>query len=119
MAQIPDATELERLGLYDPSAPDAEDRLRLLGHVFELGASVEQAVLASRAGGLGSLSLDLSIRPPGEAHGLDDFADESGLDPGAVRRLWLALGLPVSGPVPIKVTPDAVTASVPAAARRS
>jgi class 3 adenylate cyclase len=84
--------------------------LRLLGHVFELGASVEQAVLASRVGGLGSLSLDLSIRPPGEAYGLDDFADQSGLDPGAVRRLWLALGLPASGPIPLQVTPDAAEA---------
>ncbi|HEY3703223.1 MAG TPA: adenylate/guanylate cyclase domain-containing protein [Acidimicrobiales bacterium] len=110
MAEIPDEAELQRLGLYDPSAPYPEDRLRLLGHVFELGASVEQAVRASRIGGLGSLSLDLSIRPPGEAYGLDDFAELSGLDPRAVRRLWLALGLPVSGPIPLEVTPDAAEA---------
>jgi class 3 adenylate cyclase len=110
VAQIPDATELERLGLYDPSAPNAEDRLRLLGHIFELGASVEQAVRASRIGGLGSLSLDLSIRPPGETHGLDDFAQRSGLDSMLVRRLWRALGLPASGPVPLEVTPDAAEA---------
>ncbi len=110
MAQIPDEAELERLGLYDPSAPNAEDRLRLLGQLFELGASVEQAVGASRVGGLGSLSLDLSIRPPGEAYQLDEFAQLSGLDPRAVRRLWLTLGLPVSGPTPPEVTPDVADA---------
>jgi adenylate cyclase len=110
VAHAPDETELERLGLYDPSAPNAEDRLRLLGQVFELGASVEEAVRASGVGGLGSLSLDLSIRPPGETYGLDEFAEQSGLDPVLVRRLWLALGLPASGPIPLEVTPDAAEA---------
>jgi class 3 adenylate cyclase len=110
MAEAPDETELERLGLYDPVAPDAQDRLRLLGRIFELGASADLAVRASRVFGLGSLSLDLSIRPPGESYGVDEFARTSGLDPALIRELWLALGLPVSGPVPIEVTPDAAGA---------
>ena len=110
MARAPDETELERLGLYDPSAPDAEDRLRLLVRIFELGASVEEVVQASRLGGLGSLSLDLSIRPPGETYSLDDFARTSGLDPVLVGQMWLALGLPASGAIPLEVTPDAAAA---------
>jgi class 3 adenylate cyclase len=110
VAKAPDETELERLGLYDPSAPDAQDRLRLLGRIFELGASPEEAVRASHIFGLGSLSLDLSIRSPGETYGLDDFAEMSGLGPAVVRRFWLALGLPASGPVPLDVTPDAAGA---------
>ncbi|HEY1635774.1 MAG TPA: adenylate/guanylate cyclase domain-containing protein [Acidimicrobiales bacterium] len=110
MPHSPDVTELERLGVYDPSAPDAEDRLRLIGRLFELGATTEEVVRAARLAGLGSLSLDLSIRPPGEAFGFDDFANRSGLDPVLVRRLWLALGLPASGPMPLEVTPDAAEA---------
>lgn len=110
MAEIPSETELQRLGLYDPSAPDADDRLRLLGRIFELGASVEEAVRASRLAGLGSLSLDLSIRPAGEAYELDDFAEMSGLEPDLVRRLWRALGLPHAGSIPLKVTADAAEA---------
>jgi class 3 adenylate cyclase len=110
VAQIPDADELEQLGLYDPSAPDAEDRLRLLGRLFELGANSDQVVRAARLAGLGALSLELSIRPPGQGFSLDEFADASGLDPPLVRRLWLALGLPASGPIPLEVTPDAAEA---------
>ena len=110
MPEAPDEEELERLGLYDPSAEDAEDRLRLLRRIFELGASADLVGRASRVFGLGSLSLDLSIRPPGEAYGLDEFARTSGLDPVLVRDLWLALGLPASGPVPLEVTPDAAQA---------
>jgi class 3 adenylate cyclase len=110
MAEVPDEQELERLGLYDPSGEDAEDRLRLLTRIFELGASADLVMRASRVFGLGSLSLDLSIRPPGAAYHLDEFVRASGLDPLLVRDLWLALGLPTSGPVPLEVTPDAAEA---------
>jgi len=51
--------ELTSLGLYDPAAPDAADRLELLRHVRSLGATTEQ-IAASRS--LGDLSLDLSLR---------------------------------------------------------
>lgn len=109
MADEPDDAELERLGLYDPSAPDADDRRRLLRRLFELGASTEE-IEAAGVAGLGSLSLDLSIRPSGPTYGLDDFAESSGLDPDLVRRFWLALGLPAAGSIPLKVTPDAAEA---------
>jgi adenylate cyclase len=109
MADEPDEAELERLGLYDSSAPDADDRLRLLRRLFELGANIEE-VQAAGVAGLGSLSLDLSIRPSGPTYELDDFAESSGVDPELVRRFWLALGLPTSGSIPLKVTPDAADA---------
>ena len=105
----PDEAELERLGFYDPSAPDADDRLRLLRRLFELGASIED-IHAAGVAGLGSLSLDLSIRPSGPTYALDDFAESSGLDADLVRRFWLALGLPASGRTPLRVTPDAAEA---------
>jgi len=104
----PSKVELERLGLYDPKARDAEDRLRLLTLMLELGATTEEMLEADRTGRLGDLALDLSIRPPGATLDLDAFAEGSGLDPDLVRRLWRALGLPPSGPV--RVTPDAAAA---------
>ena len=107
---MPDIDELQRLGVYDPSAPDADDRLRLLTRLYEIGASTDDIVRAGRLGGLGSLSLDLHIRPEGPTVELDDFIATSGLDGDLVRRLWLALGLPDGGDIPLKVTPDAAGA---------
>jgi class 3 adenylate cyclase len=50
------------------------------------------------------------MRPPGETLDLDQFVEHSGLDPNLVRRLWRAFGLPESGPLPLRVTPDAAGA---------
>ena len=105
---VPDDAELERLGLYDPRAPDADDRLRIVKLLFELGGTVEEVTEAVRSFQWGDLALDLSIRPPGETLDLDDYAESSGFDPDLVRQVWQALGLPGSGPV--RVTPDAATA---------
>src|SRR5437588_265739 len=110
MPEVPDEANLQRLGLYDPEAPGAEDWLKLVHHIFEMGATREEAVAAAAIGGLGSLSLDLATRPPGETADLGTFAARSGSDPELIRRLWRALGLPESGPVPLGVTPDAAHA---------
>lgn len=110
MAERPDDSELARLGLYDPSAPDGPDRLRLLTRAFELGATLDEVVRSAR-GGANSLILDLIMRPPGETQDLAVFADASGIDPEFVRRLWLAFGLPDDDAgVPVRVTPDAAEA---------
>jgi hypothetical protein len=110
MGERPDEAGLERLGLYDPTATDAADQLRLLTRAFELGATVDEVVRATRVFGLGPLMLDLAMRPAGQTRDLDAFAEQSGLDPNLVRRLWLALGLPDSETVPVRVTPDAAEA---------
>jgi adenylate cyclase len=110
VGERPDEAELERLGLYDPAASGAADKLRLLTRVFELGASLDEVVRADRLSGLGSLMLDLGMRPAGETQELDAFAERSDLDSDLVYRLWLALGLPESGSVPVSVTPDAAEA---------
>ena len=100
MGERPDEAELERLGVYDPEAPDAAEQLTLLTRAFEMGATVDEVVRATHVLGLGPLMLDLVMRPPGETQRLAEFAEGSGLDPDLVRRLWLALGLPESKPVP-------------------
>jgi class 3 adenylate cyclase len=103
----PDDAELERLGLYDPNAPNAKDLVAVLRQVFALGATVEEVTQAAPFR-LGDLALDLAMRPPGETLDLDDFVDSCGADALVVRRLWAAFGLPASGPV--RVTPDAAGA---------
>ena len=106
----PDDVELERLGLYDPTSPDAPERLRLLTRAFELGATLDEIVRAERRGA-NSLILDLVMRPPGETQDLSTFAEQSGIDPEFVRRVWLAFGLPDDDTgVPLRVTPDAAEA---------
>lgn len=51
--------ELTSLGVFDPSAPDADDRLVLLRYVLARGATIEQ-IAAMRS--LGDLALDLHLR---------------------------------------------------------
>ena len=103
MTDVPDEAELQRLGLYDPNAPGADDLLKVVRLAFELGATPAEAVEAARVGTLGDLALDLAMRPPGLTQDLDTFADASD-DPDLVRQMWRALGLPEDGPV--RVTPD-------------
>ena len=110
MADAPDPAELERLGVYDPAAPGAADRLHLLIRAFELGATVDEVVGAVRAMGIGSLILDLTMRPPGTTQRFGEFVEHSELDSDLVRRLWLAFGLPASEHVSVRVTPDAAEA---------
>ena len=108
MSEQPDEAELERLGLYDPKAEDAEDRLRLLVLLFDVGATVDEVVEADRTLRLTDLALDLAMRPAGKTEDLESFVATSDLDPDLLRQLWSAFGLPSSGPV--RVTPDAASA---------
>jgi class 3 adenylate cyclase len=108
VTEQPDEAELERLGLYDPKAADAEDRLRSLRLLLELGGSVDEIAEAYSTARETDLALDLAMRPPGETQDLDAFVASSDLEPSMLRQLWSAFGLPASGPVP--VTPDAAAA---------
>jgi adenylate cyclase len=110
VGERPDEAELERLGLYDPAASGAPDKLRLLTRAFELGATLDEVVRANGLSGLGSLMLDLAMRPAGVTQELGTFAERSELDSDLVHRLWLALGLPESDILPVRVTSDAAEA---------
>ncbi len=107
VSDAPDEADLERLGLYDPGAPDAVDQLAVLRRLFELGATVDEVRRAAPYK-LGDLALDLAMRPPGETLDLEEFVDRSDFDPSLIRRLWAAFGLPAEGPV--RVTPDVAEA---------
>ena len=60
----PSEEELERLGLYDPSAADARDRLLLIRYAVSRGASLEDV---AQAPNLGELALDMTLRARGRS----------------------------------------------------
>jgi adenylate cyclase len=86
----PDADELERLGLYDPAAPDAADRLELVELALQRGATLEDV---AKAPNLGELVLDMTLRPRGPLP-LREVAAAAGLDWPTTVRLMTAAGLP-------------------------
>jgi class 3 adenylate cyclase len=94
----------------DPRDAYASQEERLLRKVRELGATEEEVQAAAAHMTLGPLALDLSTRAPGPTYDLDEFAERSSLDADLVRRMWVALGLPLAAPVPIRVTPQAAEA---------
>jgi adenylate cyclase len=86
----PAADELERLGLYDPAAPDAAERLELIQLALQRGATLDDV---ARAPNLGELVLDVTLRPRGPLP-LRAVAEEAGLDWPTTVRLMTAAGLP-------------------------
>ena len=94
--RLPEAEELERLGLYDPGATDASDRLELIRYVMARGATVGD-VAASK--NLGELALDMNLRPRLETT-LGEVVQASGLEWSKAQRLLTALGLSIDPDVP-------------------
>jgi adenylate cyclase len=90
-----DAAEYEARGLYDPSAPGADDRLALLNWLVEQGISIDQIVDAHERDHLTGLAGDLALRP-GRRFTLAEVAEGSGLTADQVRRLTLTIGRPVT-----------------------
>jgi adenylate cyclase len=87
----PTVEELGDLGLYDPAAPGAADRLELLRYVLARGATVDQ-IAQSRS--LGDLALDLNLRTAPWFE-LAQVVTEAGLEWDNAERLLTALGFPV------------------------
>jgi len=85
---VPDADALERLGLYDPGAPDAADRLELIDYLMTLGATVEDVATAPNLGGL---ALDFNLRPRGPLT-LGEVMAETGIEWATAQRLMTAIG---------------------------
>jgi hypothetical protein len=84
-----DVAELERLGVYDPSRPDAAEQLSLLRWALALGAAPEE--FKDRAN-LGDLIIDLKLRPRLELT-LGDAVGDTDLAWADAERLLGALGL--------------------------
>jgi adenylate cyclase len=87
-----DASDLARLGVYQPSAPDAEDRLRLLEFLLDSGAGESELVDAAASNSLGALALELALRGADAGSSFDEARREAGLDTESASALWRALG---------------------------
>jgi len=88
-AAAPDPEDLEHLGLYDPAAPDAAERLELIRYVLAAGASVDDVACTTN---LGELALDRTLRVRGERT-MAEVAAECGLEWDVALRLLRAAGL--------------------------
>jgi adenylate cyclase len=93
----PEADELQRLGVYDPYAPDAAHHLELIRFVLALGATVEDVAAAAN---LGELAVDLTLRPRGPLT-LGEAAAAAGIDWPTTERLMTAVGIPTDPDGPI------------------
>lgn len=98
-------------GLYDPAAPNADDRRALLAFLTDDGCTLEEMVAADARGRLFALAGDRRLIPGRDALTLTELALEVDLDPTLVRRLWRAVGLTRAEsdePVAPAAAPDAL-----------
>ncbi len=91
-----DVDRLKALGLYDPDAPDAADRLGLLRYLTDEGATVEEMVESAHDGNLTSLVTDHRLRR-GELSA-DDLAGRAGVPVADVVEAFRLLGVAVPDP---------------------
>ena len=86
----------ERAGLYDPTEPDARERLALLTYLTQRGATIEQMVEAHRVGALPGVAGDLVTQGTRKLVPLEEIGRRSGVEMPRVRRVLLAAGIPTS-----------------------
>jgi class 3 adenylate cyclase len=84
--------ELRHLGLYDPAAPDAEERLALLELALERGVALDEIREAIAEKRLHAIAAVWVVEGGTERLGLDDAAARAGLDAAGASQVWRALG---------------------------
>ena len=82
------------VGLYDPAAPNAEDRLALLRYLQSQGCDLEEMVEAEARDRLFGLAGDRIFRPSRPRYDCEQAAALLGTDAATVSRAWRAFGLP-------------------------
>jgi len=82
--------ELVARGLYDPQAPDAEEQLRTIRRVFELGGTIDD--LAAVEGNATALAVRLLLRQSPGRYTLGEAALRAGISIEAARRMNRACG---------------------------
>ena len=90
-----DAAEFEAAGLYDPEAPNADDRLALLEWLIEQGISIDQMTSAATLDGLAVAIGDAIIRP-GPRLTLAEVAERAGVTIEEVEEMRRAVGFPAA-----------------------
>jgi adenylate cyclase len=97
IAKVPklNAEDLEALGVYDPGAPHAAQRLELLEYLVSLGATADD--LAARRDELPGLALVVSMRA-GRALTVSEAVERSGISEEKLLRIMRAAGFAEPGP---------------------
>jgi len=90
--------ELVELGLYDPDAPGAAERIELLRIAFEHGATVEEVRNGIEERRLHAIAAIRVIAGGSEQLSLETAAERAGVEIEFARRCWRALGLPDPAP---------------------
>jgi adenylate cyclase len=103
--------QLEAAGVYDPAAPDADDRLRLIEWLADHGATIEQMARYARAGALIALATELG-RARGPRLGLEEASARVGLSAKQIEDVVFAVGLPLDADDPILTEDDARSLAV-------
>ena len=89
-----DTRAWEEAGLYDPTAPNAADRLELLQFLASQGCDLEEMVEAEARDRLFALAGDRIFRPSRPRYDCESAAAVLGTDAATVSRAWRAFGLP-------------------------
>lgn len=84
--------EFQMLGLYDPDAQDAEDRLALLHFLLDHGVEIVEMQEADRDGRLHVLAVDGLVRTRMRRMTLQQAAERLRVSPETCLRIWRALG---------------------------
>jgi class 3 adenylate cyclase len=89
-------------GLYDPDAPDADERRALLEYLAGLGLAAGDISEAACGGGLGQLAADrVLFGDSGPTMSVQDAAARGGFDEASLRRIVRASGLADPGDAPV------------------
>lgn len=92
MAGPPSDDELRDLGLYDPDAPGAAERLEMLRFLISIGATREDLVATRDE--LPSLGTIVVARPGTPRYTGDEVIAKTGIREELLLRIWRAAGFP-------------------------
>lgn len=92
--RAPTEADLEAVGLYDPAAPGADDRLDLVRYLLGEGCTVEDLVAAEAMGRLKSAAADAHLRGHQTPIDAAAVADLAGVDPATIAPAWRSIGFP-------------------------
>lgn len=93
-----DAEEFRVAGLYDPDAPEAEDRLALLRLLEAEGATVVEMQAALADERLIGLAVDAVVRPPGDRMTFAEMCTRAGFDADYGSTVLEVAGFPMPDP---------------------
>jgi adenylate cyclase len=101
---IPSDDELAALGLYDPGAAGAAERLELLHLAFEYGATVDEVHQAIDEDRLHAVAALRAIEGGRERLTFEEAVRRADVDPERAARIWRVLGLPDPEPGSLSCT---------------